>query len=207
MQMENIMKKIIKLLCIVLSVACLSFCVTSCSKDDYSYWQITAKQSGEARLVYACELSFGSSNIEVTEVWVNLSKFKAESTIITLLFAKTSTSIEATIECPITKSQVSESKDGWVQIYFGKAISCKIVTIEAVDTMRINEIYFVKSDGTSAKPTFNKGGVRVGSSGQLHSQSKLESLPETDLAYSEHPSFNVIDEQDKFPVEKIQTKK
>ncbi len=200
------MKKIIKLLCVTLSLLLLSFSATACDKEEYSYWQITAKQVGEVRLTHVAELSFGSSNIEITEVWANISGFKAQSTTITLIFTKTSSS-KTTKECAVTSSQIKNSEDGWIQLYFGDAITCKSVTVEIVDTMKMNEMYFVKSDAKSATPTFTKGGVRASNSANLYTKAELEKLTESDMAYSENPSFNVIDEQDKFPVEKIQTVK
>ena len=202
------MKKFFKLLCIALSVLTIAFCATACGdKVEYTYWQTEAKQAGDSRLVYVAELSFGSTNVDIAEVWVNVSNFKAKSSIITLKLAKTTTSV-TTVECPITSETVKEAKDGWVQLVVDKNVTCKSVTIEVVDVMQINEIVFIKSDAKLAKLTFTKGGVKVGtSSANLYTESELKALAETNLAYSENPAFNVIDEQDKFPVEKIQTKK
>lgn len=202
------MKKFFKFMCVVLSVLTFAFCATACGdKAEFTYWQTEAKQAGDSRLVYVAELSFGSTNVDITEVWVNVSNFKAQSSIITLKLAKTSTSV-TTLECPITSANVKEAKDGWIQLYFSKAVACKTVSVEVVDVMSVNEIVFIKSDAKVANVTFTQGGVKVGSSSaNLYNKAELDALAENNLAYSKNPAYNVIDEQDKFPVEKIQTKK
>jgi hypothetical protein len=200
------MKKIISLLCVLLVVTCLSLSMTACNNSKYTYWQVEARESGESRLVHVADLSYGSTNIDVTEVWINLSKFKAESTVITLTFFK-STSTKTTKECPVKASDVKSAKDGWVLLYLDSSVTCKSVTVEIVDTMQVNEICFVKSNGKLANVTFTKGGVKLGSSENLYAKNELEKLAETNPAYNEYPAFNIIDEQDKFPVEKIKTGK
>lgn len=200
------MKKLVKLLCMTLTLVILFACTTACSdKVEYTYWQTEAKQAGEARMIYSAELSLGSSNVDITEIWVNLDDMKCDNTTITIELLKTSTSTPTTLQCPVKAKDVKDSEDGWVQLYFDKSVSCKIVIIEIVDAMKVNEIYFVKKDGKGATPTFTKGGVRVNSSANLYDKTGLETLAESNLAYSENPAFNIIDEQDKFPVEKIQT--
>ena len=204
------MKKIIKLLCITICLVCLALNVTACNKQDYTYWQIEAQAAGEVKLAHVAELSFGSSNVEISEVWFNVSKLKPNETDIVLVFAKTSTSTTR-VECHVTASQIRSAKNGWIKLALKNLegndlapISCKTVTIEIVDTMRVNEVYFKKSNGESAKPTFTKGGVRpfgTESSKNLYTKDELSKLPETNLAYSENPAFNIIDEQDKFPVQ------
>jgi hypothetical protein len=212
--MEYNMKKLIKLLCALLSVLMLTVGFTACNDDgDYTYWQTyayEANDSSKAKLAYVSELSFGSLALNVTEVWVNVSKMKDKNATITLLFASSTTSSK-TVECPIYASDVKKSKDGWVQIFFNElaSVSAKGVSIEIVNEMRINEIVFIKEGGTVISATFTQGGVKIvdSSSANLYSKTELEALPETNLAYNENPAFNVIDEQSKFPVEKIQTKK
>ena len=88
-------------------------------------------------------------------------------------------------------------------------VSAKGVSIEIVDEMRINEIVFINEEGKVIAATFTQGGVKmVGlNSVELYDKAGLEGLKEGAWAYNENPSFNVIDEQSKFPVEKIQTKK
>ncbi len=205
------MKKIVKLVCVLLSTLMLAFNFIACDDGvEYTYWQTYTKQAGDAKLAYVSELSFGSSAINVTEVWVNVSDLKAETGSITLLFAKSTTSTN-TVDCPIYASKIKDSEDGWIQIYYDvlAPISAKGVSIEIVSEMRINEIVFIKEDGTRINPTFTQGGVKIldSNSANLYTKSELEKLQENDLAYNENPAYNVIDEQDKFPAEKIQTKK
>ena len=214
MRMENIMKKLIKLLCALISVLMLTVGFTACDNGgDYTYWQTYAYEANDAskaKLAYVSELSFGSSAVDVTEVWVNISKMKDENANITLLFASSTTSSK-TIECPVYASKVKQSKDGWIQLYYDElcSVSAKGVSIEIVNEMRINEIVFIKEGGSVISATFSQGGVKIvdSNSANLYSKSELEALPETNPAYNVNPAFNVIDEQDKFPVEKIQTKK
>ena len=222
MQWEKNMKKTVKLLCVLLSTLMLAFSFVACGDAvEYSYWQTYTKKAGESKLAYVSELSFGSSAVDVTEVWVNVSGLKEETANIHLLFAKSTTSTTP-IDCPIYASKIKESKDGWIQIYYfadalnndsssGTAayVSAKGVSIEIVSEMQINEIVFIKADGTLIVPTFTQGGVKIldSNSANLYTKSELEKLAENNLAYNENPAYNVIDEQDKFPVEKIQTKK
>ena len=214
MQMENNMKKFIKLLCALLSVLVLSAGFTACDNgEDYTYWQTyayEANDSSKAKLAYVSELSFGKKMKNKHLNYVNISKMKDENANITLLFASSSTSSK-TKECPVYASKVKESKDGWIQLYYDElgSVSAKGVSIEIVNEMRINEIVFIKDDGSVIKSTFTQGGVKIvdSNSANLYSKSELEALAETNPAYNANPAFNVIDEQSKFPVEKIQTKK
>ena len=202
------MKKIVKLLCIVLSLLTIACCSVACGeKEEYSYWQTQAKQAGESRMVYTAELSFGTSNINLVECWINISNFKAQSTNITVRLSTSTTATPKTIQKSVTSQQVKDSEDGWVKLDFGSEVSCKIAVIEIVDEMRVNEIVFVKADGKLATITFTKGGVKAGSSANLYTKAELEALVEGNLAYSEHYAFNIIDEQDKFPLSKIQISK
>ena len=70
----------------------------------------------------------------------------------------------------------------------------------------INEICFVKKDGKLATVTFSKGGVKASTSGKLYTKAELDALTEGHIAYNENPAYNIVDEQSKFPIEKIQTK-
>ena len=77
------MKKLIKLLCALISVLMLTVGFTACDNGgDYTYWQTYAYEANDAskaKLAYVSELSFGSSAVDVTEVWVNISKMKSET--------------------------------------------------------------------------------------------------------------------------------
>ena len=204
--MEIYMKKILRTICILVSLLCVVFSAVACGeKNEFTGWQTQAKQSGDSRLVYVAELSLGSTNVDVAEIWVNVSNLKVKSTIITLKLAKSTSSVK-TLECPVAKSAIKESKDGWIQLYFDSAVTCKTVTVEVVDEMMINEICFVKKDGKLATVTFSKGGVKASTSGKLYTKAELDALTEGHIAYNENPAYNIVDEQSKFPIEKIQTK-
>ena len=207
--MENKMKKLIKLLSVILTVFLLSLSVVACDKgEDYTCWQTEAKESGETRLIYVAELSFGSSNVDIAEIWINVSDFKAQTSTITINLSKTTSSTPTALSCPLNSTQVKEAEDGWIQIYKGSSVSCKIASIEVVDSMKINEICFIKKDGKLATVTFTQGGVKVKGSAKVYNKAGHEALTENDYAYNKdgNYSFNIIDEQDKFPTEKIQTK-
>ena len=203
------MKKLSKLLSILLAVFLLSLSVVACDKgEEYTYWQTEAKASGETRLIYVAELSFGSSNVDIAEIWINVSDFKAKDSTITINLSKSSTSTPETLNCSLNATDVKEAEDGWIQIYMGASKSCKIATIEVVDAMKINEICFIKKDGKLANVTFTQGGVKVKGSAKLYNKADHATLTEDDYVYNEdgNYSFNIIDEQDKFPIEKIETK-
>ena len=59
-------------------------------------------------------------------------------------------------------------------------------------------------------PLFGQGGVKVsssGNSGNLYTKEQLDSISESDPAYNENPAYNIVDEQDRFPVSLIKTQK
>lgn len=199
------MKKILSIIiAFTLSLTAL-FSLTACS-GSYTYWQTEGKQSGEDRLIYISKVSFGSSTVELTEIWINVSNLKPSSTTLTFELLNSSSVID-TIDFELTSDMIKSAKDGWINVYFGNAVRCSKVSVMAIDQMRINEVVFIKSDATLIEPEFSQGGVKVSgaNSENLYDREKLESITETDPAYSENPAYNIIDEQDKFPVKYIKT--
>lgn len=207
------MKKLTKILALLCSVICLAFCFSACAKEEYTYWQTYKKQTGETVLQYTSELSFGSSNVKIKEIWINLSKVNFDPALnqanISIELTKKSSSTPVYLDCKVTKEQVKKSKDGWVQLYFNadSYVECNTAKIVIVDEMRVNEICFIKSDAKLATLTFSKAGVSAGNSHQSFAREDLVALT-SGYAYNEggHYAFNIIDEQDKFPLEYIQTK-
>ena len=200
-------KLLIAFLTLILSFSA-TFALTACG-EDYTYWQISGKQSDDIRLVYVSQLSLGTSTVELTEIWVNVSKLKPATTTLTFVLSNSSTTVK-TVNYELTSTALKDAKDGWINVYFGEVVKCSKVTVSAVDEMRINEVVFVKSDATLIVPTFTEGGVKISGSGKsenIYDREKLESLTESDPAYNENPAFNIIDEQDKFPTEYIKTTK
>ncbi len=207
------MKKLTKIFAILCAIICLSLTFTACSKEEYTYWQTDRKAAGSTLLEYTAEISFGSSNIKVTEIWINLSNVdfnpsSKETTISVKLLKSSSTATPTVLPCKVSADDLKNSKDGWVQIYFSEtAVEAKTVTISVVDKMRVNEVCFVKENGMLATLTFSKAGVMAGSLGKLYTQSELEALADSEYAYDKNGNyaFNLIDEQEKFPLEYIQT--
>ena len=205
------MKKVLGIICaIVLCVtACISLC--GCGEEKYTYWQISGRESNEVRLVYVSELSLSASSTGVTEVWVNISNLKPNSTVLTVVFANSSSTVK-TLNLDVTADMIKKAKadEGWINLYFGEEIKCTKATVQAIDQMRINEIVFIKSDATMLTPLFGQGGVKVsssGNSGNLYTKEQLDSISESDPAYNENPAYNIVDEQDRFPVSLIKTQK
>lgn len=202
------MKKLfIKLFALILSLSCV-LSLTACG-ESYTYWQTSGKQSDDLRLVYVSEISLGTSTVELTEIWVNVSKLKPASTTLTLVLSNSSTSLK-TINYDLTSEEVRKAKDGWVNVYFDEVVKCNKVSVQAVDEMRINEVVCIKSDATVIEASFSQGGVKISGTGKsenIYNKEELEALTESDPAYSENPAFNIVDEQDKFPTELIKTNK
>ncbi|MBQ7408807.1 MAG: hypothetical protein IJW13_06020 [Clostridia bacterium] len=197
------MKKIFKAICLLLTAVLMLAC-SACNKVEYTYWQITGQEAGESRLTYVCELSFGSSAIEIKEVWINVSDLKSDGTTVNMVFKKSSTTSE-TLNAPLTMKEVKNSKTGWFKIFEaseGEAFEATSVTISVIDTMQFNEVYFVKADGKAATPSFTQGGVKIsGNSSNIYNKDELDNLAPGNLAYNENPAYNIIDEQDKFTSE------
>ena len=207
------MKKLTKIFAVFCAIICISFAFTACSKEEYSYWQTERQAAGETILEYTAELSFGSSNIKVKEIWINLSKVSfdpaSKQTTIEIELLKSGTNQTPSIlTCNVTEDDLKNSKDGWVQLYLNdEGIDCKQATVIVVDKMRINEICFVKENATLATVSFSKAGVMTGNQGTLYTREQLEALQEGMPAYNKNGNyaFNLVDEQDKFPLEYIQT--
>ena len=207
------MKKLTKIFAVFCAIICLSLAFTGCSKEEYSYWQTERQIAGENTLEYTAELSFGSSNIKVKEIWVNLSKVEfnpsSKQTTIEIELLKSGTNQTPSIlTCNVTEEELKNSKDGWVQLYLNdEGIDCKQATVIVVDKMHVNEICFIKADATLSATTFSKAGVKAGNQGKLYTHEELEGLSENEPAYDANGNyaFNLVDEQDKFPLEYIQT--
>ena len=182
--------------------------LTACG-ESYTYWQTSGKQSDDLRLVYLSEISLGTATVELTEIWVNVSKLKPASTTLTLVLSNSSTSLK-TINYDLTLEEVRKAKDGWVNVYFGEVVKCNKVSVQVVDEMRVNEVVCIKSDASVIEASFSQGGVKISGTGKsenIYNREELETLTESDPAYSKNPAFNIVDEQDKFPTELIKTKK
>ena len=210
------MKKLTKIFALICAIICLASVTTACSKEDYTYWQTDRKVAGETVLAYTAEISFGSSNVKVNEIWINVSNIdfdpasKQVPVTIELKKKTSSTSNAEVLDRTITSEQLKKAKDGWIQIYItedGKApIECNVATLKIVNKMRVNEICFINSNGKLINTTFTKAGVVAGNSSNLYTKEQLENLT-AGYVYDEkgNYAFNLIDEQGKFPLEYIQT--
>lgn len=200
------MKKLLSIiLTVVVAVCCLSF--AACGGTEFSYWQTEGVEYGDGtRLSYVATLSFDSS--KVAQIWINVSDLKPDETTIAIELKSTATSSSSvkSINYDVTKSMISESKkhsDGWMRIYDGdETSSCKILNITVKDELRFNEIVLFNGSGEQIKLSFSEGGVKAGSASEsVFNQAQLDALDEGDPAYSEHPAYNIVDEQDSFPSE------
>ena len=205
------MKRFLSVLfAIVISVSAM-FCLTACG-EKYSYWQIVAMDDGAdlstARLVSVSELSFGNSYVEITEIWVNVSDLRLNNATVSFVLSNAS-STTVTHSYELTAEAIKQSKDGWINMYYGEAKKATKASVEVFEEMRINEVVFIKADGSIAEVTFSRGGVKAssGKSEAIYDKAGLDALTEGAYAYNENPCYNIVDEQDKFPVEYIKTKK
>ena len=203
------MKKVISLLTTLLLVFSMTLAFAGCgNKTEYSYWEIKAKQAADSRLTFVSELSFGSSYVQIGEVWVNVSDIAGNGADITLQFYRSST-LKKTFTYRITSDELKKSEDGWINAYFDTDIECNKVVVSVIDSMKFNEICFINSDAKLATVTFTQGGVKSSTSDKsanIYDRATLDKLDEKDIAYNEYPAYNIIDEQDKFPLEYIKTK-
>ncbi len=203
------MKKVIALFTTLLLAFGMTFMFAGCgNKTEYSYWEIKAKQAADSRLTFVSELSFGSSYVEISEVWLNVSDIAGSGADVTLKFYKSST-LKKTLTYRISSDSLKKSSDGWLNAYCDTAIECTKVEISVIDSMKFNEICFIKSNAKLADVTFTQGGVKSSTSdtsANIYDKTALDALAENDIAYNKHPAYNIIDEQDKFPLEYIKTK-
>lgn len=197
------MKKIISLvMTVVLAVACLSF--IGCNKTTYSYWQTQGgKDDQENHMYNVAELTF--SSVKVSQVWINVSDLKPEETVIEIeLGTSTSTTTTEKISARVTRTDISKSseKQGWINVMNKTtARACTRVTVLVTDSLKFNEICLINEKGEQISLQFSKGGVRMDASENIYTKSELEKLAKNNIAYSEYPSYNIADEQDKFPME------
>ena len=199
------MKKIISLvMAAVLAVACLSF--VGCNKTDYSYWQTQGgKDDQENHMYNVAELTF--SSVKVSQVWINVSDLKPEETVIEIDLNSSATSTVTAEKFTVTRKDISKSgeKQGWINVMNKTtARNCSRVTVLVSDTLKFNEICLIDEKGEQIKLDFSKGGVKMDASENIYTKTELENLAKDNLAYSEHPSYNIIDEQDKFPMEYVE---
>lgn len=202
------MKKIISIICTIMLALTLTFAFTGCNKTEYSYWEIKAKSAGDSRLTFVSEILIGTSSEKVGEVWVNIADIPSSGATITLKFYNSS-SLKKTLSYVVSSEILKKSKDGWLNAYYDTAIECTKVEVSVIESMKFNEIVFVKEDGKLVTPIFTQGGVKSSvsdKSANIYGRDALDKLSPSDPAYSEHPSYNIVDEQDKFPLEYIKTK-
>lgn len=199
------MKKIISiLLSVFLAVACFSF--VGCGNSKYSYWQTEGRKDAEENLLLnVAELTF--SSVKVSQVWINVSDLKPEETSIQLDLYGTSSTAVKKISAKITRSEISKSakKQGWINVFSDvTSKNCSKINIQVSDTLKFNEVVLVNEDGELIKLTFSKGGVKMDTSENIYTEDQLKKLDKSDMAYSENPAYNIVDEQDKFPTEYIE---
>ena len=201
------MKKIISLfLTAVIAVACLSF--TACNKNDFSYWQVNGVRiDDETRMKNIAELSCSSTKI--TQVWINVSDLKPEKTNISIDIYSSSTTTTAfkKINHTVTRSDIkaAQKKEGWINVFTGETERSAVkIVVTATDEFRFNEIVAINTDKELIKLTFSKGGVMVGENGDLYTKDQLDKLTEENPAYNKNPAYNIVDEQDKFPMEYVE---
>ena len=214
------MKKLTKIFALICALICLSVSAVACSNEKYTYWQTERKVAGETTLKYTAEITFGSSTVKVSEIWINLSNVdfdpKLKTTVISLELVKSSSSSDKSenIDYTLTSDELKKSKDGWIRIYFAtedeeddaSPISCNSALLKIVDKMHVNEICFINNNGKLISVNFSKAGVVAGKSSNLYSKDELEALTEG-YVYDKNGNyaFNLVDEQDKFPLEYIKT--
>lgn len=178
-----------------------------------SGWKTVKMQSDGVNLEHRCELELASSPEEIVETWINVTVQNDCRVTVDMQYYSTSKNKKT---LSLTKSEVSKAKNGWILVSEGvkkddgSYEKCNKAVISTYDTLTINEIVFVgkDSDGNAKllKPTFTRGGVcAAAGKGESYYTSKetLEALGKNSPAWTEFPAYNVIDEQDKFPLELI----
>lgn len=199
------MKKIISvILTVFLAVACFSF--VGCSNAKYSYWQTQGRKDAEENLMLnVAELTF--SSVKVSQVWINVSDLKPEETTIQLDLYGTSSTAVKKISAKVTRADISNSnkKQGWINVLSEVTTkNCSKINVQVSDTLKFNEIVLVNENGEMITLSFSKGGVKLDSSENIYTEEELKKLGKDNLAYSENPAYNIVDEQDKFPTEYIE---
>lgn len=208
--METVMKKMIGKVCSLMLVLTIIFAFSACGGEDYSYWQITARENDGARLISVAEMSFSSSSKDITEVWLNVSDLKCSETSVDVYLYKTSSTVGKKISYTLSQDQIKKASKGWLNIYFGDAITTTKVVVNARDTMRINELVVFSKDGEIAPLSLSQGGIKVSNSdinANMYTEEELKNLDKNNQAYSEYPAFNICDEPEKFPIDLRKTPK
>ncbi len=202
--MKNLFKKLIA----SAMVATLCISLVSCGDNGLNGWKTVAKESDDGvALEYVAKVDTSATKT-VCEVWCNVSGISGETSFAVDLLDYNSKSKHKIIET-VNSAKLKESQDGWINLYTGSGYDCHYALITTCDTISINEIVLIGKDGKLLDLTFVEGGVRpegAEKGGNVYSQEKLDALTPLDPAYSEHPAYRLIDEQDKFPVELIKTK-
>lgn len=199
------MKKLFKKLFALALASTMCFSLAACGDNGLNGWKTVAKSASSegVALEYVAKLEFQSGMSNVREAWYNISGISGDvSFTVTLL--NYSTTVK-TVTSTVTSATLKQAKNGWINLLTGVNYSCNKVLITTCDSLSLNEIVFVGNDGKLIGLEFTEGGVRPSGSekGNIYSESELKALTEKNPAYSEHPAYNLIDEQDKFPAELI----
>jgi len=202
------MKRFTSVLIIVLSVfvACATFTACGNKSDLTTYWQTESKQAGSGenvvRLEYVAELTF--SKTRISAIWINVSDMEADQSSIIVNLYNTSKNSQGEFRLDLTKNTIRSSSDkkGWIKFDGKCEKDCTKAVITVKDKLRIHEIYLVNDKDEQVKIQLSKGGVKGGSASEmLYSEEELKKLDKSNIAFSEHPAYNIVDEQDKIPVD------
>ncbi len=205
------MKKLLKKLLAGITTAALCVTLASCGGNELNGWKTVQKSASDGVLLeYMAKVQFSSATTSVSEIWCNVSDISGEVSFTVTLTSYDSTSNQKEITTKVNSATLKQSQDGWINVLKSSSGNYNRAIITTCDTMSLNEIIFIGSDGKILEASFMEGGVRPSgttSSGNIYDADKLASLSQFDPAYSEYPAYNIVDEQGKFPEELIITGK
>lgn len=187
--MKKLLRSLLFLTCFIMLVT-----ATGCS-PKYSYWQITKREAntdteGEVDVVINT-LQVTLSSSDIAQIWLNISGVKEDSITVGYSFGSTGKVTDKIV----TKDFLTNSK-GWYAIDVSS--SYKVLKLTFVDTMRVNEIYFVKKDGKLLEFDFDSYFYRPSkstSAKNTYTEAQLKKLGEP------HSALCAFDEQDDFDFE------
>lgn len=205
------MKKLLKKLLAGITTVALCVTLASCGGNELNGWKTVQKSASDGVLLeYMAKVQFSSATTTVSEIWCNVSDISGEVSFTVTLTSYDSTSNQKEITTKVNAATLKQSQDGWVNVLKSSSSgNYNRAIITTCDTMSLNEIIFIGTDGKVLEASFMEGGVRPSgtTSGNIYEEEELRSLTQLNPAYSEYPAYNIVDEQDKFPEELIITGK
>ena len=185
--------KIIKVLSLMLCAALLALATVGCEKESDSYWQ-TYTREYEDGLKMECFVGFDFTPDEKYEVWVNVSDFEQDATI--LFAAKYSLTGSGNYSTASVKldADLLKATGGWIRLQSGVSKSYDFIDVSTKYSMRIHEVVVCDEKGNVYELTFNCAGERI----SRDSESNRRFYKDEEYAEMQNPPQNACDGKEAF---------